>query len=116
MITCPPVDVPSGWRILDIGPATVETFAEALREVRTAVWNGPMGMFEQERFAHGSLGLARVFALLEATTVVGGGETAAVMRQAGVADHVSHISTGGGASLAMLEGNALPGVEALLDA
>jgi phosphoglycerate kinase len=112
-----PVDrVPSGWRILDIGPATVEAFAEALRPVKTAVWNGPMGLFEQSQFANGSLALARVFALLDATTVVGGGETAAVIAQAGVSDHITHVSTGGGASLAMLEGKELPGVDALLDA
>jgi phosphoglycerate kinase len=108
-------DVPSGWRIVDIGPATVQAFASALAGVRTAVWNGPVGMFEQERFAHGSMELARIFAALPATTVVGGGETAAVMHRVGVADQISHVSTGGGASLAMLEGRVLPGVEALLD-
>jgi phosphoglycerate kinase len=117
-VTIVPVDyVPSGWRIVDIGPATVELFAGALTGVRTAVWNGPMGMFEQERFAHGSLELARIFADMPgATTVVGGGETAAVVNRAGVADRISHISTGGGASLAMFEGRSLPGVDALLDA
>ena len=111
----PAADVPSGWRIVDIGPATAQAFAAALADVRTAVWNGPVGMFEQERFARGSMELARVFAALQATTVVGGGETAAVVQRVGVADRISHISTGGGASLAMLEGQALPGVEALLD-
>ena len=110
-------EVPSGWRILDVGLATVELFAAALTGMRTAVWNGPMGMFEQERFAHGSLELARIFAAMPgATTVVGGGETAAVANLAGVADRISHISTGGGASLAMFEGRSLPGVDALLDA
>ena len=116
VVTVPVDRVPSGWRILDIGPATVEAFAEALRPVKTAVWNGPMGLFEQSQFALGSLALARVFALLDATTVVGGGETAAVIAQAGVGEHLTHISTGGGASLAMLEGKTLPGVAALLDA
>jgi phosphoglycerate kinase len=116
VVTVPVDRVPSGWRILDIGPATVEAFAEALRPVKTAVWNGPMGLFEQSRFALGSLALARVFALLDATTVVGGGETAAVIAQAGVGARLTHISTGGGASLAMLEGKTLPGVAALLDA
>ena len=116
IVTVPVDRVPSGWRILDVGPATVEAFAEALRPVKTAVWNGPMGLFEQSQFALGSLALARVFALLDATTVVGGGETAAVIAQAGVSDHITHISTGGGASLAMLEGKTLPGVAALLDA
>ena len=112
----PAAEVPSGWRILDIGPATVQAFGSALRGVRTAVWSGPMGMFEHERFALGSLELARIFATLDAATVVGGGETAAVVQRAGVSDQISHISTGGGASLAMLEGRPLPGVEALRDA
>ncbi len=116
VVTVPIDRVPSGWRILDIGPATVEAFSEALRPVKTAVWNGPMGLFEQSRFALGSLAMARVFALLEATTIVGGGETAAVLAQAGVSAHITHISTGGGASLEMLEGKTLPGVAALLDA
>ncbi|MCC6236690.1 MAG: phosphoglycerate kinase [Dehalococcoidia bacterium] len=116
VVTVPVDRVPSGWRILDIGPATVEAFSEALRPVKTAVWNGPMGLFEQARFALGSLAMARVFALLNATTIVGGGETAAVVAQAGVAAHITHISTGGGASLEMLEGKTLPGVAALLDA
>jgi phosphoglycerate kinase len=114
-VTVPVNRVPSGWRILDIGPATVEAFSNALKPVRTAVWNGPMGLFEQSQFALGSLALARVFALLDATTVVGGGETAAVIAQAGVGAHITHISTGGGASLEMLEGKTLPGVAALLD-
>ena len=115
-ITIAPVDqVPSGWRILDIGPRTVEAFAQALDGVRTAVWNGPMGMFEQERFAGGSMAMARVLALLSATTVAGGGETAAVIHRAGVSSRISHVSTGGGASLAMLAGQPLPGVEALQD-
>ncbi|MFN8639028.1 MAG: phosphoglycerate kinase [Dehalococcoidia bacterium] len=116
VVTVPVDRVPSGWRILDIGPATVEAFSEALRGVKTAVWNGPMGLFEQSRFAFGSLAMARVFALLGGTTVVGGGETAAVIAQAGVGAHITHISTGGGASLEMLEGKTLPGVAALLDA
>lgn len=109
-------DVPAGWRILDIGPATVQRFREALMRVKTAVWNGPMGLFEQERFAQGSYAVARILADLSATTVVGGGETAAAVRRAGVAGRIDHVSTGGGASLAMLEGRPLPGVEALLDA
>ena len=112
----PVTEVPSGWRILDIGPATVGAFADALSDVRTAIWNGPMGMFEHERFAIGSIEVARIFAGLHATTVVGGGETAAVVKRAGVSDRVSHISTGGGALTAVLEGRSLPGVEALLDA
>ncbi len=112
----PASEVPSGWRILDIGPATIEKYARALKGTRTAVWNGPMGMFEQERFAHGSLDLARIFATMDATTVIGGGETAAVVQRAGVMDYMDHVSTGGTAFMAMLAGQPLPGVDALLDA
>jgi phosphoglycerate kinase len=112
-----PVDrVPPDWRILDIGPETVEAFREALAPCRTAIWNGPMGLFEREPFDRGSIEVARVLADLRATTVIGGGETAAAVDRAGVSERVSHVSTGGGASLAMLEGRPLPGVEALLDA
>ena len=102
--------------ILDIGPATLASFAAALSGAAAVVWNGPMGVFELEPFAAGSFGLARVLADLDATTVVGGGETAAVVARAGLADKFSHVSTGGGASLELLEGRELPGVAALLDA
>lgn len=112
----PPSEVPSGWRILDIGPATVAAFGEALRGMRTTVWNGPLGLFEHERFAVGSLEMARIFAALDGITVAGGGETAPVLKRAGVADQISHVSTGGTAFITMLEGRSLPGVEALLDA
>ena len=113
--TVPVTEVPTDWRILDIGPETAEAFRVALSRVRLAVWNGPVGLFEQDRFAQGSYAVARIFADLAATTIVGGGETAAVVQRAGVGDRISHISTGGGASLAMLEGRGLPGVDALLD-
>ena len=112
--TVPVTEVPTDWRILDIGPETVEAFRVALSRVRLAVWNGPVGLFEQDRFAQGSYAVARIFAGLAATTIVGGGETAAVVQRAGVGDRINHISTGGGASLAMLEGRGLPGVDALL--
>lgn len=108
--------VPAGYMILDIGPRTLERFVEALRDAKAVVWNGPMGVFEMEPFAAGSFGLARALAALDAVTVVGGGETAAVVARAGVAHKMSHVSTGGGASLEMLEGRELPGVAALLDA
>jgi phosphoglycerate kinase len=109
--------VPVNWRILDIGPGTVQAFATALQRTKTAVWNGPMGLFEREPFDRGSLAVARIVGELRtATTVVGGGETVAVLRRANVADRISHVSTGGGASLAMLQGKPLPAVEALLDA
>jgi 3-phosphoglycerate kinase len=101
--------------ILDIGPETASQFAEALRPMKGVVWNGPMGVFEMPPFAKGSLALANAVAGLNATTVVGGGETAQLVAEAGVASKITHISTGGGASLEMLEGKALPGVEALED-
>jgi phosphoglycerate kinase len=108
--------VPVNWRILDIGPGTVQSFAAALQPMCTVVWNGPMGLFEREPFDRGSLAVARILGELQATTVVGGGETVAALRRASVADRISHVSTGGGASLAMLQGKPLPAVEVLLDA
>jgi phosphoglycerate kinase len=107
--------VPAGYMILDIGPETLAAYAAALQPAASVVWNGPMGVFEMEPFSQGSFGLARAIAELNATTVVGGGETAAVVALAGVADKITHVSTGGGASLEMLEGRVLPGVAALLD-
>jgi phosphoglycerate kinase len=108
--------VPVNWRILDIGEGTVQSFANALQPVRTAVWNGPVGLFERQPFDRGSLAVARIFSELRATTVVGGGETIAAVNRSGVANRMSHISTGGGASLEMLKGHSLPAVDALLDA
>ncbi len=110
-------DVPVGWRIMDVGETTVDVFARALQGCRTVVWNGPLGVIELAPFAHGSRRLAAVIANLEgATTIVGGGETAAVVEQLGLADKFSHVSTGGGASLEFLEGKELPGVAALAEA
>ncbi len=111
-----PVDaVPDGWRILDIGPQTVQRYTEALRGARLIVWNGPMGVFEFPRFAEGTFAIARALAQSGATTIIGGGDSAAAVEQAGVADQITHISTGGGASLEFLEGLTLPGVAALQD-
>lgn len=107
--------VPAGWRILDIGPATLQRFAQELAPAKTVVWNGPMGVFEFPNFAVGTFALARTLAGLNAVTIIGGGDSAAAVEQAGVADKMTHISTGGGASLEFLEGRKLPGVEALLD-
>ena len=108
--------VPPGWRILDVGPRTLELFGEKLDGARTVVWNGPMGVFEFPKFAKGTEAVARMLAVLpDAMTIIGGGHSAAAVHQAGLADRMSHISTGGGASLEFLEGKALPGVAALLD-
>ncbi|HZP26740.1 MAG TPA: phosphoglycerate kinase, partial [Dehalococcoidia bacterium] len=110
-------DVRPGWRIMDIGETTVSVFAHALQGCKTIVWNGPMGVMEFPSFAHGSHRLAAAIASVEgATTILGGGETAAVVDQLGIADKFSHVSTGGGASLEFLEGRELPGVAALQDA
>jgi phosphoglycerate kinase len=109
-------NVPAGWRILDIGPRTLELFQERLAAARTVVWNGPMGVFEFPKFALGTEAIARMLASLpEATTIIGGGDSAAAVQRTGLADQMSHISTGGGASLEFLEGKTLPGVAALLD-
>jgi len=109
-------EVPDGWRILDIGPQTVELFSRHLSSARTVVWNGPMGVFEMEPFSAGTFAMAHALAQLNrATTIVGGGDSASAVERAGVAGQISHISTGGGASLEFLEGKELPGV-ACLDA
>ncbi|MCC7366374.1 MAG: phosphoglycerate kinase [Dehalococcoidia bacterium] len=114
--TVPAEAVPAGRMILDIGPATVQAFDAALRVANAVVWNGPMGVFEMEKFAAGTRGMAQSLANLKATTVVGGGETAQVVAELGLHDKFTHVSTGGGASLEMLEGRVLPGVAALQDA
>ncbi len=109
-------EVKPGWRILDIGPKTIEAFKSILKTTKTVAWNGPMGVFEMENFAKGTVALAKALADLDAVTVVGGGDSASAVQKAGVADEVSHVSTGGGASLTFLEGKSLPGLEALDDA
>lgn len=110
--------VPDGWGIYDIGPATVAAFAEKLKGAKTVVWNGPMGVFEVQPFDAGTNAVARLLAdetKKGAVTIIGGGDSAAAVENAGLADAVTHISTGGGASLEMLEGKTLPGVAALKD-
>jgi len=111
-----PVDaIEPGWRMLDIGPKTVVLFVSKLAGARTVVWNGPMGVFEFEPFAAGTLAVAQMLAESDATTIIGGGDSVAAIQQAGLSDQMSHISTGGGASLEMLEGRTLPGLAALDD-
>lgn len=108
--------IPDGWLGVDIGPKTIELFGHALDAAKTVIWNGPMGIFEMKPFAKGSLGIAKKLSELKgATTVVGGGDTASCVIGFGLADKMSHISTGGGASLEYLEGKALPGIAALQD-
>jgi phosphoglycerate kinase len=98
---------------LDIGPATAETYAQVIAEAGTVFWNGPMGAFELEPFAHGTRVVAEAVAAAPGTTVVGGGDSAAALTQFGLADRVTHLSTGGGAALELIEGKPLPGVEVL---
>jgi phosphoglycerate kinase len=107
--------VPDGWRILDIGPQTVAAYAKVIQSAGTVVWNGPMGVFEFPKFAEGTFGVARAVAESKATSIIGGGESVAAIQQSGLASKITHISTGGGASLEMLEGLELPGVAALQD-
>ena len=107
--------VPDGWRILDIGPKTVIAFGKTLAGAGTIVWNGPMGVFEFPRFAEGTVGVAKAVAASKAVSIIGGGDSVAAINQAGLADQITHISTGGGASLEMLEGLELPGLVALQD-
>jgi phosphoglycerate kinase len=114
-----PVDaIEDGWRILDIGPDTVATYSEELKSSKTVIWNGPMGVFEMEPFAKGTFAIAQ--SLAESTdkgakTVIGGGDSVSAVEQSGLAGRISHISTGGGASLELLEGRVLPGVAILSD-
>jgi phosphoglycerate kinase len=107
--------VEDGWRILDIGPETIATFGRTLQGAGTVVWNGPMGVFEFPRFAEGTIGVAQAVAESGATSIIGGGDSVAAINQAGLSDRITHISTGGGASLEMLEGITLPGLAALQD-
>ena len=107
---------PDGWMGLDIGPETVSAFADVIRSSKMVLWNGPMGVFEMEPFAQGTLKLAEIVAASDATSVVGGGDSTAAVHKAGVADRITHVSTGGGASLHFLAGSKLPGVEVLTDA
>ena len=107
--------VPDGWRAMDIGPKTVEQFKKVLAPARMVIWNGPMGVFEMAPFAAGTIGVAQALAGTSAVTIVGGGDSAAAVAQAGLTEKMTHVSTGGGATLELLEGKELPGVAALQD-
>src|SRR3972149_6399838 len=107
--------IPPGWRMMDIGPKSIEAFKAALRDAKLIVWNGPMGVFEMPKFAEGTFAIARMLAGSGAATVIGGGDSASAVKKAGVAKQMTHVSTGGGASLEFLEGEELPGVAALMD-
>ena len=105
--------IPDGWMGLDIGPDSVKSFQKELGACKTVIWNGPMGVFEMEKFAKGTFAIAETLAKMDGITIIGGGDSVAAVEKAGLADKMSHISTGGGASLELLEGKVLPGVAAL---
>ena len=108
-------EIPEGWEGFDIGEKTIEMFKEELKTAKTVVWNGPLGLFEFDQFAIGTNAIAHALAEIDATTIIGGGDSAAAVKKAGLEDKMTHISTGGGASLEFLEGKKLPGIECLLD-
>jgi len=107
--------IESEWMVLDIGPDTAKTYAASLADAKTVVWNGPMGVFEMDAFAHGTQTVAKAVAASSATSIVGGGDSIAALEKTGLSDQITHISTGGGASLEFLEGKVLPGIAALAD-
>jgi 3-phosphoglycerate kinase len=111
----PITNIPAGSHIVDIGPESIELFRNELRKCRTIMWNGPVGIYEMPQFAQGTRSIASFLSTLDATTIIGGGSSAEVVEEMGLTDKMTHVSTGGGASLKFLEGVTLPGVEVLLD-
>ena len=108
-------EIPDEWEGFDIGEKTIEIFKEEVRKAKTVIWNGPLGLFEFDQFAIGTNEIAKELAQIDATTIIGGGDSAAAVEKVGLADKMTHISTGGGASLEFLEGKKLPGIECLMD-
>jgi hypothetical protein len=106
-------EIPKGWQGLDIGPKAIEEFTQVLKNAKTVIWNGPLGVFEFEKFAKGTNAIAKVLSEINAITIVGGGDSVAAVEKGGFSDKITHISTGGGATLEYLEGKELPGIECL---
>ena len=113
--TVPWTEIPEGWEGFDIGEETIKIFSEEVKKAKTVIWNGPLGLFEFPQFSVGTNSIARLLASIDAKTIIGGGDSASAVKNAGLADKMTHISTGGGASLEFLEGKKLPGIECLLD-